>query len=140
MGLDAEIMKAMGEAAEAEATAEAGPNADAAKVKDSWKKVAAKAAWEFTKKKGFPAFKEACKFTYAQSKALGKRATAPGTKKVQDLRAQDVTVFGTVVGCERSPVDKKMFKVSFIGENGTDIRDLPGSEKLIVMERGKIRA
>lgn len=140
MGIDAEILKTMNNQAEVEAAKEAGPNATPEKVKESWKVVAARAAWEFTKKKGFPAFKEACKFTYAQAKAAGKRPTAPGTKKVKDLRAQDVTVFGTVVGSEKSPVEKNVYKVSFLAEQGTDVKDLPANEKLIVMERGRIRA
>jgi hypothetical protein len=140
VGIDADIMKSMNAEAEKEAAAEAGANPTPEQVKDSWKKVAAKAAWKFSKEKGFPAFKSACKFSYAQAKALGKRPTAPGTKKIKDLRAQDVTVFGTVVGSERSPVDKSMYKVSFISDTGTDVKDLPANEKLIVMERGRIRA
>ena len=140
MGLDAEIMKTMNAEAEKEAAAGAGPNPTPEQVKDSWKKVAAKAAWEFTKTKGFPAFKSACKFTYAQAKAVGKKPTAPGTKKVKDLRAQDVTVFGTVVDSQVDVTDKNRMRVSFIAESGTAFQNLGKNEKLIVMERGKIRA
>lgn len=140
MGLDAEIMKAMNREAEAEAAEAAGSNPTPELMKESWKKVAMMASWEFTKTKGLPAFKSACKFTYAQAKALGKRPTAPGTKKVKDLRAQDVTVFGTVVDAQTSVTDKNMMRVSFIADGGTDVKSLNKNDKMIVMERGKIRA
>lgn len=145
MGLDAEIMKAMN--AEAEKEAAAGAVAEAGggvptpeQVKESWKKVAAKAAWEFTRNKGFPAFKQACKWSYAQAKAAGKKSDKPMEKKVKDLRVQDVTVFGTVVDSQASVTEKNARQISFIAENGTMVKTLPGNEKLVVFERGKIRA
>lgn len=145
MGLDAEIAKLMVGEAEKEAAAEAakaagGETPTPEQVKESWKKVAAKAAWEFTKTTGLPAFKKVCKWSYANAKALGKRPTAPGTKKVKDLRAQDVTVFGTVVDSQLSVTEKNMRQVSFISDGGgTKIEMLPANEKMIVFERGKIR-
>jgi hypothetical protein len=140
MGLDAEIAAAVAKEAEAEAAKEAGPNPTPEQVKESWKRVAARAAWKFTKETGFPAFKTGMKATYAFAKAKGKRPEKPEEKKVKDLRAQDVTALGTVVEVQRSVTERGAFQVSFIAEgNGTKVTTLEGNKKMVVLKRGKIR-
>jgi hypothetical protein len=148
VGLDAEIAKVMAKEAEKEAAEGAAAAAKAAgndvptpeQVKESWKMVAAKALWNFTRTKGLPAFKQVCKWSYAQAKAAGKKSDKPLEKKVKDLRAQDVTVFGTVVDSQMSVTEKNSRQVSFIAEGGgTTVEVLPANEKLVVFERGKIR-
>lgn len=148
MGLDAEIAKLMADEAEKEAAEGATDAAKAAgnetptpeQVKESWKKVAAKAMWEFTKTKGFPAFKQLCKWSYASAKAAGKKYYKPDEKKAKDLRAQDVTVFGAVIDSQICVTDRNMMQISFASkDNGTEVKSLPKNEKLIVFERGKIR-
>ncbi|QGH79029.1 hypothetical protein SEA_SPELLY_167 [Streptomyces phage Spelly] len=128
MSIEDDIAKEI--AGEAEAEAASGK---------SWKKIAAEAAWKFSKEKGYPAFKAGVKYLYAQGKDMKNKPMKPGDKKASALRPGDMTVLGQVSEVKRDPIQRNNYQVSFISSTGIKIETVPGSHKFGVIERRQVR-
>jgi hypothetical protein len=105
----------------------------------SWKRVAAEAAWKFSKEKGYPAFRAGVKYLYAQGKDLKNKPMKPGEKKASALRPGDMTVLGQVSEAKRDPIQKNNYQISFISSAGVKVESVPGNKKFGVFERRSIR-
>jgi hypothetical protein len=105
----------------------------------SWKRVAAEAAWKFSKEKGYPAFRAGVKYLYAQGKDLKNKPMKPGEKKASALRPGDMTVLGQVSEAKRDPIQKNNYQISFISSTGVKVESVPGNKKFGVFERRSIR-
>jgi len=105
----------------------------------SWKRVAAEAAWKFSKEKGYPAFRAGVKYLYAQGKDMKNKPMKPGDKKASALRPGDMTVLGQVSECKKDPIEKNVYQISFISSTGIKIEKVSGNRKFGVVERRQVR-
>jgi len=105
----------------------------------SWKRIAAEAAWKFSKEKGYPAFRAGVKYLYAHGKDLKNKPMKTGEKKASALRVGDVTVLGQVSEAKRDPIEKNVYQISFISSTGIKIEKVPANKKFGVVERRQVK-
>jgi hypothetical protein len=78
----------------------------------------------------------------AQGKEKGKspKSVRIPQKAISALRPGDVTEYGQVAQVGKHVIEKGAYQVTFVGERGSDVRVMPGKEKVKVVSRREIKS
>lgn len=122
-------------AAEAEVEEESG---DDRPIKEIIKEAAKNAA----KAQGRRLFFYIVKNMKAQGKENGKsvKSVKIPQKAISSLRPGDVTEYGQVAQVGKHVIEKGAYQVTFVGDRGSDVRVMPGKERVKVVSRREIKS